>query len=75
MIKKVIDKEAYRNLIKDRYEPSEFVEMVGITIDEILDAFEDKWLMDEDLYDDTFGDYEFDPEEEYEHDEGDPWGE
>lgn len=56
MTKKYIDKQEYRKIIRDMFEAVDLVDRLDITIDEVLDAFEEVWMEDDDLYDEVYGD-------------------
>ena len=63
MTKTYIDKQEYRKILRDMFEAVELVDRLDITIDEVLDAFEEAWMEDDDLYDEVYGinddDYEY----------------
>jgi DNA-binding ferritin-like protein (Dps family) len=54
--KTYIDKQEYRKILRDMFEAVELVDRLDITIDEVLDAFEEAWMEDEELYDEVYGD-------------------
>lgn len=55
MPKNYIDKQEYRKILRDMFEAAELVDRLDITIDEVLDAFEEIWMEDDDLYDEVYG--------------------
>ena len=66
---KFIDKAEYRKVLRDMFEAVELVDRLDITIDEILDSFEELWMEDDDLYDEVYGLPDDDEYEEVDYDD------
>lgn len=47
----MINLELLRQAIKDGFEPIQLFDYLGVTMDEFLDAFPDRWETNEDLMD------------------------